>query len=122
MAAVDGKIEQVKFLLRTLRIDVNIKNSNGTTPLMAASSWQSDATKQVVELLLADPITDINATNDSGETALDIAVQHKFIDSVNLLLNRKNIDIHIKDNAGQTPLDIATNPTIKSLLQNHLNK
>lgn len=116
--AAKGQEKNVEFLLQFPEVDINVKYSGNqdNTPLHSASMWKDN---KALKPLVDNPRTNINAINALGETALHIAAQKGLIDSVKLLLSRKDIDIHIKNNAGKTPVDIATDPTIKNLLQNY---
>ena len=64
-----GSYAEVVKLLLAKGADINVKNSNGETALMAASSRGN---ADVVKLLL-DKGADINVKNSKGKTALAIA-------------------------------------------------
>lgn len=56
---------------------------------------------------LSNKGVDINQKNNSGDTALHIAIQQDRVDKNTLLLMVKSgADINIKNNSGQTPLDL----------------
>lgn len=116
--AAKGQEEYVRFLLQFPEVDVNVKYSGNqdNTPLHSASAYPGS---KALKPLIDNPRTDVNAINALGETALHIAAQKGLIDSVKLLLSREDVDTQIKNKASQTPLDVTTDPTIKSLLQNH---
>jgi ankyrin repeat protein/beta-lactamase regulating signal transducer with metallopeptidase domain len=111
-----GDIEQVKLLI-SQGADINVKNSNGLTPLYLASQ---EGRKDVVELLI-DNGADINAKNNNGITPLHRAAREGHKDVVELLISR-GADINVKNTRGQTPLDLAQqrgHTEIVELLKNH---
>ena len=88
---------------------VNQKNGNGETPLIAVcdaylSSKNTGPTKAVRELLKSKEI-DVNATNESEETALYMACnqasENKQI--IQLLLEDERCDMNIPSSTGDTP-------------------
>ncbi len=80
--------------------DLNIRNSDGNTPLHLASF-------DVMKLLL-DAGAEINSKNNDGRTPLHEAVSSwsSKTEEVKLLIAR-NADINAKDNSGETPLSSA---------------
>lgn len=114
----------VRLLLAHPDIDVNISDRDlfGNTPLWYAVY---DGHIRIVQLLLEDSRTDVNAQNFFGSTALQGAAM-KYVppEMVNvfsiicpallniphitkLLLEHPDIDVDLKDNDGHTALDIA---------------
>ena len=76
--------------------------------------------KEIVRLLLAQAGIDINATNNSGATALMFAASGGDKEIVELLLVQGGIDITRKNENGQTAYDYAVaadNEEIKQLLR-----
>jgi len=57
-----------------------------------------------VRMLLSNENVDVNAADDSGATALSLAVAHGRADVVASLLARDDIDVNAKDVTGSTPL------------------
>lgn len=94
IAAEGGHPEIVEFLLGNsdLKIDVNIRDTDSHTPLMLAcgTSKESITEKHVraIHLLLAGG-AQVNAEDDGGYTALDLAVINNNIEAVKLLLEYK---------------------------------
>ncbi len=83
--------------------DVNIRDSQGSTPLMLASGlWEKD---DVISLLL-DNGAQPNLQNKVGGTALMTAAGYGRKGTVNILLKR-GTDKTIKNKFGETALDIA---------------
>jgi ankyrin repeat protein len=71
-AAYYGEISQVKQLLAA-GAQVNARDKNGVTPLMAASL---EGHREIVEVLLASG-AEVNARTTDGETALTFATRMK---------------------------------------------
>ncbi len=92
-------------------IDVNIKDSTGTTPLMVASFFthRHDHDDIFVKLLLERKDINVNLQNMGGDTALMHACKNKNENGliVSLLLERKDLDVNLQNNEGETPLLIA---------------
>ncbi len=83
--------------------NVDIKDSNGDTPLQwAANKGNMDIT----ELLLKSG-ADINTKNNHGDTPLHTAISEKNADVARLLIE-KGADVNAKDQYGATPLRYAT--------------
>ncbi len=98
-------------------VDINGKNSQGTTALLLASSFK-DNDEMIARLLEkgADP----NVRGPKGETALGFAARYS-IKAVKMLLD-KGADINAKDDAGWTALKWANqmkqNDIVKFLKDN----
>jgi Txe/YoeB family toxin of toxin-antitoxin system len=60
-----------------------------------------------IELLLKDPLIDVNFQGKMGVTALMIAVDMEREDIVHLLLNQPNINVNIRDDEERTALGVA---------------
>lgn len=69
-AILKDRMHMVESLLRT-GVDINTRNTEGITPLMAAASIGNP---DIIQMLLAKG-GDVNATNSQGETAYDIAMR-----------------------------------------------
>jgi len=73
-------------------------------------------------LLLNRQDLDINACDESGNTALHISINNNRFDIVSMLISRQDIDINAKGEDGYLPLDQATlkqNSKIIQLLLEH---
>jgi ankyrin repeat protein len=57
--------------------------------------------------VLDEPGADVNRPDDTGATALTLAVAHRHAGVVGMLLARDDIDVNAKDGTGSTPLAIA---------------
>jgi serine/threonine-protein phosphatase 6 regulatory ankyrin repeat subunit B len=85
VASSGGHLKVVRELLKHHKIDVNAKDDDGDTALIAASEnchWE------VVGTLLMHHELDVNARNDNGNTALLVASDQGHVEVVRKLLTR----------------------------------
>jgi len=83
-AAADGEIERVKLLISE-GADVNVKNTEGLTPLHCAAR---EGHKEIVELLLAHD-ADVNIGDaDYNRTAAEFAMKSNHTEIVELLISK----------------------------------
>lgn len=97
-AAESGHIEIVKFLLSNehgKRIEVNIENFEGETPLFLAVSNRHSNTTQI---LLKDSQVDVNHVNHRSETPFSCAAKQGDAEIVALLLKIPDIDVDLPSN------------------------
>ena len=120
VAAENGELEIVKFLLTVPDIDVNKADNHETTPLYYAAEHSE---LEIVRLLLTVPGIDVNKATTGGETPLYAAAddtRRGDTNIVRLLLTVPGIDVNkatIKN--GETPLYAAASrdhPKIVKLL------
>jgi len=110
-AASIGDLETVEKLLES-GTDVNQKNRQGYTPLMAAG------TKEIAEFLISKGAS-VNESTIFG-TALHEAVNSRRYEVAKVLLEN-GASVNAKTNVGKTPLDRATGK-IADLLRKHGGK
>ena len=97
--ACDTKnIEVIELLLSHPDIDVNVKNSDGDTPLHRVILRDSI---EILQLLLAQPNINVNAENKNNITALHISI-FSTLKVIEILLNYPKTNINIKDDEGNT--------------------
>jgi ankyrin repeat protein len=102
-AASETDNEIVKQLVQTNNTDVNLKDSNGYTPLhYAAYLGHHD-----IILLLNDPRTDVNIQNNEGNTPMHLACLSGRIEMIKALLKHHKIDVNTKNNDDMNPLHVA---------------
>ena len=115
--AVDkGHVEVVKILLSCEGIDINqhyphslhpnLKDVRYASPLMVAAFFRNF---EIVKMLIeSNLINDINARDNTGQSALLMAVRGGDSEIVSILLKYEGIDVNAIDKNGQTALHVAS--------------
>ncbi|KAJ6781041.1 hypothetical protein PWT90_04781 [Aphanocladium album] len=99
-AASSNCLDIVVMLANQSSFDPDLQDTSGWTPLMiAASVPESD---DVIKVLIKAG-ADINAKNNSGQTALHFVASKKNLDTAKLLLEHK-ASTRVKDRRGQYPV------------------
>ncbi len=102
LAARDGDAEKVEALLKT-GADVNVKNKEGTTALMA-STWGKTGRGDVsIAKALIVSGANVNASNAYGRTALMDVAGNGNVEFTSLLLSA-GADVNMQTRAGGTAL------------------
>lgn len=100
-SAEKGKVDEIRQLLDS-GTDVNTKNANGTTALMAAAiGGRSD-----VVALLIQRGADVNAATSVGDTALSYASWKGHLEIVRQLVE-SGANVNTRGGVGRTPLYVA---------------
>ncbi|KAB8254118.1 ankyrin repeat-containing domain protein [Aspergillus pseudonomiae] len=103
-AARHDKLRTAQFLLQVPGATADVV-SEGNTPLIVAAKFGSQL---VMELLLQNPSTRLNATNPSGQTALWCAAAENHSITVSRLLQENRVLVNCPDVvSGWTPLAVA---------------
>jgi ankyrin repeat protein len=102
----------IKLLLETGKIDLELKDRNGRTPLSCAVERGSVA---IVQLLLAEGAK-------TGVALLTSAVEKGHEAVIKLLLETGKIDLELKDGNGRTPLSCAMERGSVAIVQLLLTK
>lgn len=114
IAAQNGHDDIVKALLPyTDEKMLNHTANNGTTALLMAA--QKGHTR-VVKALTEYPEINLDQTNPQGATALFLATIGNHLETVNILINKKNIDCNVGPN-GMSPLFAAAQNNQLEMLQ-----
>lgn len=100
-SAEKGKLDEVRQLLDS-GTDVNTKNGNGTTALMAAAIG---GRSEVVGLLIQRG-ADVNAATSVGDTALSFASWKGHMEIVRQLVEAR-ANVNTRGGVGRTPLYVA---------------
>ncbi len=104
LAAQNGDLGVVKYLIFEGRIEVNTKNSYGWTPLhYAAHFGYIDVVKYLVEVMNAN----INLTDERGLTPLHLAAKTGSFEVIEYLTEREEVAINAVDKSGSTALHFA---------------
>ena len=98
----DGDHFQAKKAIEALRFDVNVPfEGDGRTPLMIACELGHS---NLVDVLVRDLKSDVNAANSRGETALMFAAKAKMVKMVMTLVNKYKANVDAEDRNGSTAL------------------
>ncbi|KAF1944372.1 hypothetical protein EJ02DRAFT_398546, partial [Clathrospora elynae] len=89
-ATENGNVMVLELLLKTGKIDANVKDNNKWMALMLLAAQKGH--KNTVELLLGTGNVDADAKDEDGLTALMLAAQDGHKDTVELLLGTGNVD------------------------------
>ena len=116
LASKHGRLGTVKVLLSRKECDINITDGQGNTLLHGASKCGHQS---VVQFLSAESylLCQLNTQNRVGETPLYLASKHGRLDTVKVLLSRKECDINITDGQGNTLLHGASKCGHQSVVQ-----
>ncbi|KAJ5626949.1 hypothetical protein N7528_004376 [Penicillium herquei] len=106
VAVKEGRVSVVDVLMESERVDLELADVHGTTPLNEAATTREngDVIKRLVTgLRRADP----NVRDQNGETALFKAASMGILENVNALLEAEGIDPTLGNLEGKTPMNIA---------------
>ncbi len=115
-----------KFLIG--KIDVNVKNKKGETPLMTLCSYNRNYSKnnttreELVELLLKSGANAKLIYKDTKDTILQIAIKHMLNYKILKLLVENGVDINHIDKEGYSALEIANYRYYKNDILDYLLK
>ncbi|KAF3128506.1 hypothetical protein TWF594_011559 [Orbilia oligospora] len=98
---VTGQALQITTTLR-VKVDFNIKNSEGLTPLLIALGNMEPEIASLLVKNVAD--IDVNIQDAEGLTALHHAVDNDYKDVVKFLVEKTKADCNVQNLAGATPL------------------
>ena len=117
-AARARSVRVMESLLARDDLDPNVHEVNlGRTALMEVC--QREEGLDLVKLLLDKEGINLNKQDDSGYTALSLAVESDNFEAAKLLLARPDIDPNLRNDQGQTALSIAyrqNSPSMVNLL------
>jgi len=100
-AAEQGNIVLTNLLLKTGKINMNLMDKDGLTPLSLAAR---DGHEGVVKLLLETGNVDVDVKSKKGHTPLSLAAENVHEGVVKLLLETRKVDVDSKDKNGETLL------------------
>ena len=95
----------MRVLARTGKVDWNIRDIWGRTPLYCAlTKGHSD----IVDILVKIPGIDFNVKTEDGETLAQVAVKNGVLRNVETLANQEKFDCwNVPDKNGDTPVMMA---------------
>lgn len=100
-AAVNNRLDILKYLVEEKRFDVNSKNLEGDTPLCLAID---QGLLDIVRFMVTIPDLRINETGKNGNTPLVIAIMRHNPEMVKIIASQPGIDINRPDSIGSSPL------------------
>ena len=120
-SCVHNHLEIIDLLLADPRVNVNLRNKDGITPLMFCCS---NGLLESATLLLSHSNIDVNATHEkTGGMALHFASQQGHLPLVELLLTDPKVDVNRVDGLMTTPFRAACANghvlTVKAMLADH---
>ena len=95
------------FLSLSEKININIQDGIGQTPLMLACNGSGPGREEVVQVLMRCPTIDVNMADNRGMTALQRACLHGQEAIVSMLLDHEQIEVNKGDNDNNSPLMVA---------------
>jgi len=107
IAAINGNEKLIQYLLKQKKVNINMKNDLGMTPLLLAIAPTSSEPDrlEIVKWLIKNGANPLDYSKD-GSTALHVSALQNQPAIINLLLSNKQI-LNAKDHEGRTPLMIA---------------
>ena len=105
LAVKSGHNKVFDWLLRRDGINLDVGDKCGMTPLMCAAKWDND--HAVNELLVRLSLEQINAQDNSGNTALILAAAKGHLEAVRKLVNVEGINLNTRARDGHTALESA---------------
>ncbi len=115
--AISYKDEKIAKYLIDKKINLEMKNKYGGTPLLwAIYNSESPKVKKIVFMII-DAGANLETKNNFGYSALPWAVKKDNVDIVSYLVEKK-ADINSLDKQGMTPLELTNNKDIIKILLN----
>ena len=114
VAAKQNNGDLVDLLLAQPSVDVNIKATNGFTPLMVACLHQS---VNIIRKLLKVENINLNYQNHTGVTALYIAAANDSPEVLELLREAPGLEWNRQDMTGHTPLLVAATLGLSDIVE-----
>lgn len=100
MACTTPDEQLLKVLLKSPKVNVNLKTGQGLSPIRLSI----DKNLQILKILLNHPKIDVNAKDNMYNTVLQYSAWVGNIQSMKLLLNHPKIDVNDTDNQGDSVL------------------
>ena len=109
------KMDGMTYLIDELKVDMNVTDENGRTPLMNVIVTENENIEKLKFLLSTSDKLDVNVRDKQyGATGLHLAANLGKVEMVRLLLTAYDIDINIRNNDGYTPF-------MEAVRKNHVN-
>ena len=119
-AALQGQLEVVKWIVNQPEPALDGKNKYGRSALHFAC----DAGHAEIVTLLVEANADVNCTSLGGLTPLHVAARQNNAQCVSALFtaaSKQHVNVEAETSERQTPLMLASDPTVKSLIEQYAN-
>ena len=122
-----GDVTTLRFFLSlSEKININIQDGLGRTPLIVACSfaWEEareEAREEVLQVLLRCPALDVNMADKRGKTALLAACYDGYETIVSMLLGHEHIQVNKADHNKKSPLMAACGKSFIGVVKLLLN-
>ena len=103
VACEEGRLADVRYLVKKLNRGVDPRDRNGQTPLF----WAASSNQTAVVRFLLKKGADANATDRQGSSALFRPSGKGFLSVVRLLVEKGKADINQESKRGKTALGVA---------------
>jgi ankyrin repeat protein len=104
-----NKLKALDEVIHKYNLNLNAKNQQGLTPLLLLLNFSQNSyfTNPIIRSLLQHKKTDVNATDNDGNTALHYVIRSNNIKILKALCSHPKIKINIKNKKTHTPLHLA---------------
>jgi ankyrin repeat protein len=106
-AAKKQAFKVVEYLTSERKMDVNVQNNCGETPLHIASRGNGKDQLEMFKILIEQHHANISVKDKNGDTPLHLVAQYGSLGLVEYLITQTNIDVKVLNNDGKTPLHCA---------------
>ena len=110
------------FLSISEKVNINIQDKYGETPLILACLYAWSGHEELVEVILRFPNLDVNLANNEGKTALLTACNRGNYTMVSMLLGNEYIQVNKRDSDNNTPLMVACSGSYLGVIRLLLNR
>ena len=107
------------FLSISEKVNINIQDQFGETPLILACLY---AKEELVQVILRFPTLEVNLANNEGKTALLTACNRGHETMVSMLLGHEHIQVNMSDSDNNTPLMVACGGSYLGVIRLLLNR
>jgi len=117
-ACFEGDLDIVKYLVEEKKLDIDVKDKNGLSPLFSAVITACCFNEKIdIVKYLVEHGADINTKSNKGETVLFFCFYNGgFIELVKYFIS-KGLDINVRNNEGKTELWYAKQSKNKEIIE-----
>jgi ankyrin repeat protein len=104
-ACARGSLEMVQYLIKTKKIDIEVKDKVGRTPLHLACINKGSI--EIVRYLIEKQNANTNTTDNKGRSVFHSACQSRCFELVKYISQKTELDVNDQDEDGSTALHVA---------------